>query len=301
MYKVCELARKRFDSLESLSHASALGSTGWRDECSFRLVIFCALKKTPSMNLPLSRIRSATLLAVFLCAVTGFAVAQDDAPKKKAAPVRKPNPAMTPVEDVAGLPRVLLIGDSISIGYTVAVQELLAGKANVHRPLTNCGPTTTGLKSIDAWLETGGAGKKWDVIHFNWGLHDLKYLGPDGKSLVVPGSEGAVQQVPPAEYEKNLRTLVDRLKKTGATLIWRNTTPVPEGSAGRHAGDAVIYNEIAAKIMADNDIPTDDLYSFAKEHLAEIQLPANVHFSPEGSTKLAEQVVAAIQKALAAR
>ncbi len=250
------------------------------------------------MSLSLSRFRFSALLAVALCALTGLAAAQDDAPKKKPAPARKPNPAMTPVEDVAGLPRVLLIGDSISIGYTVAVQELLAGKANVHRPLTNCGPTTTGLKSIDAWLDTGGADKKWDVIHFNWGLHDLKYLGPDGKSLVAPGSEGAVQQVPPAEYEKNLRTLVERLKKTGATLIWRNTTPVPEGSSGRQVGDAVKYNEIAAKVMADNDIPTDDLYTFAKEHMAEIQLPANVHFSPEGSEKLAGQVVAAIQKAL---
>src|SRR5262249_10720902 len=81
-----------------------------------------------------------------------------------------PNPAMQEVDDVAGLPRVLLIGDSISVGYTVPVRELLKSKANVHRILTNGGPTVNGVQHISEWLGSG----KWDVIHFNWGLHDLK-------------------------------------------------------------------------------------------------------------------------------
>ena len=112
---------------------------------------------------------------------------------------------MSPVTDVEGLPRVLLIGDSISIGYTVDVRAMLKGKANVHRPLTNCGPTTTGLQKLDEWLETGGKGKKWDIIHFNWGLHDLKYMGPDGKNLADPKAKTSKPQVSQADYEKNLR------------------------------------------------------------------------------------------------
>jgi len=80
------------------------------------------------------------------------------------------NPAMRPIEDIPALPRVLLIGDSISIGYTVPVRELLKGAANVHRIPENGGPTTRGLERLDAWLGTN----HWDVIHFNWGLHDLK-------------------------------------------------------------------------------------------------------------------------------
>jgi len=51
------------------------------------------------------------------------------------------HPSLEPVEDVAGLPRVLLIGDSISMGYTVPTRELLADKANVHRVPENGGPT----------------------------------------------------------------------------------------------------------------------------------------------------------------
>ena len=206
---------------------------------------------------------------------------------------------MQQLEDVEGLPRVLLIGDSISIGYTVGVRNLLKGKANVHRPLTNCGPTTRGLAQIEAWLKTGGEGKKWDIIHFNWGLHDLKYMGKDGSNLADPNSKESHQQVPPAEYEKNIRKLVERLEKTAAKLIWRNTTPVPKGAKGRVVGDSAKYNKIAAKIMEEKGIPTDDQYALCMERLEKIQKPANVHFTPEGSQALAEQAVKAIEKALA--
>jgi len=76
---------------------------------------------------------------------------------------------MTNPHTKAGLPRVLLIGDSVSVGYTLAVRKELEGKANVHRPPSNCGSTKIGMRDLDKWLGVG----KWDVIHFNWGLHDL--------------------------------------------------------------------------------------------------------------------------------
>ncbi len=214
---------------------------------------------------------------------------------KNQTPKKKPNAAMDPVQDVAGLPRVLLIGDSISIGYTVMVREALQGKANVHRPPTNCGPTTNGLKGIEQWL----GDKHWDVIHFNWGLHDLKYLGPNGENLQDPNDPTNHQQVPPEEYETNLRTLVERLKKTQAKLIWRNTTPVPEGAKGRVVGDAVKYNAIAAKIMAENGIQVDDVYGLVKPKMQEMMLPkGNVHFQKEGYQAIANDVAAAILQAL---
>ncbi len=223
---------------------------------------------------------------------------QDPAKPKQANPKqakRKPNPTMDPIQDVEGLPRVLLIGDSISIGYTLGVREALKGKANVHRPPTNCGPTTKGLEEIDQWL----GDKKWDVIHFNWGLHDLKYLGPKGQNLQDPKDPKNHQQVPPEDYEKNLRKLVERLQKTGAKLIWRNTTPVPEGSKGRVAGDAAKYNEIAAKVMKENDIPTHDVFLLVKPKMAELMLPkGNVHFTKQGSQAIADDVAAEILKAI---
>ena len=186
---------------------------------------------------------------------------------------------------------VLLIGDSISIGYTLPVRELLKGKANVHRIPTNGGPTTRGLDSIDEWLGDGD----WDVIHFNWGLHDLKYIDEEGG---LTDSKTGRQQVPIDEYERNLRKLVTRLQQTGAKLIWRSTTPVPEGAKGRIVGDAAKYNAVAARIMQEHGIPIDDQYTFCLPRLRDIQKPANVHFTADGSRELARQAVASIERAL---
>lgn len=234
-------------------------------------------------------------LGIFLLLFSLSVIVQAQAPKKKP---KRVNPAMVKVDDVAGLPRVLLIGDSISIGYTPGVRTLLEGKANLHRPLANCGPTTRGLTDLEKWLDTGGADKKWDVIHFNWGLHDLKYLGPDGKNLADPKDKTSQQQVPPDQYEKNLEILAKKLQDTGARVIWRNTTPVPPGSKGREVGDSVIYNEIAARVMSKLDIPTHDLYSLAKANMKDAMKPANVHFTPQGNKLLSADVATQILSVL---
>lgn len=189
------------------------------------------------------------------------------------------------VTDDPALPRVLLIGDSISIGYTQPVRALLAGVANVHRVPENGGPTTRGRQQIEAWL---GAGR-WDVIHFNFGLHDIK-LDPADRPLTTP-----------AEYERNLLALVERLQATGARLVFATTTPVParlEGGPRRRSADVVERNFIAARVMAARGVAVNDLYAVAVPRLAELQRPANVHFTPEGSRVLAAPVAAAIRQHL---
>ncbi|MDF1656606.1 MAG: SGNH/GDSL hydrolase family protein [Verrucomicrobiales bacterium] len=241
--------------------------------------------------------RSLKLSGILSFLILGLVMGPAGAFAEKAK--KKPHPALTPVTDVDGLPRVLLIGDSISMGYTVAVQEMMKGKANVHRPLTNCGPTTNGLAKLSDWLETGGSGKTWDLIHFNWGLHDLKYMGPNKENLSDPNAETSKPQVSQEDYRKNLTALVSQLKETGATLIWRNTTPVPEGARGRVVGDSAIYNAIAAEVMDKADVEIHDLYTFAKERADEIQKKADVHYTPEGSRVLAADVVRVIEASLA--
>ena len=205
---------------------------------------------------------------------------------------KRPNP-MAAIEDRPGLPRVLLIGDSISIGYTLPTRELLNGKVNLHRIPTNGGPTVKGLQQIESWLGK----KKWDVIHFNWGLHDLKYMGPNGENL-FPKKKGGKVQVPLEDYEKNLDRLVQRLKKTKAKLIWRNTTPVPPGSKGRYVGDSIRYNTAAERVMIRHGVPTHDLFTMSRERMKEIMLPANVHYTKDGSKVLAESVAKVILQAL---
>lgn len=243
--------------------------------------------------------RSVIPRCLLLVLVLGSqAMAQETKQKANAARKKRPTqPALVQVEEQAGLPRVLLIGDSISIGYTLPVRELLKGRANVIRPLTNCGPTTRGVASIDEWLGDG----HWDVIHFNFGLHDMVFFAADGKTRAEPTAKGARHQVSVEDYEANLRKLVDRLKQTKAKLIWCTTTPVPEGSGGRIADEAVLYNQIAAKVMEEHGIAVDDLHAFALTRLKDIQQPKNVHFTPEGSKVLAGEVVRSIEAALAAQ
>ena len=248
-------------------------------------------------TLPSTSVRSVLLAfsALVACLTLAPAHAAPDAlepPREDQPASAKPiDPVFKPVKDVPGLPRVLLIGDSISMGYTLQVRELLKGKANVHRPPANCGQTERGLQHLDEWLGTG----HWDVIHFNFGLHDLKYLDEHGQ-YVAP--EKGKQVAPLPLYEKNLRELVARLKKTGARLIWCSTTPVPDGTLGRIKGDEVAYNEVAERVMKDNDVAIDDLHALIAPHQAEWQRPKNVHFTPEGYQHLAAQVAASIEKQL---
>jgi acyl-CoA thioesterase-1 len=233
----------------------------------------------------------------------------------KKAPPRPVDPSLVEVADAPGLPRVLLIGDSISMGYTLLVREKLKGRANVHHPAENCGPTERGLARLDKWLGPG----HWDVIHFNFGLHDLKYLDEKGQ-YVAP--EKGKQVAPPEVYRQHLRELVLRLQKTGAKLVFATTTPVPPGTLGRIAGDERPYNTVATEVMHDMGIPIDDLGGYVEAQQVkfpprpeselppphqraslrpgDIQLPFNVHFTPEGYQQLAALVVASIEKELPA-
>lgn len=224
------------------------------------------------------------------------------------------NPALaphTPEADLKGswdaemdpaLPNVLILGDSISISYTRPVRQKLAGAANVLRPMRrdargpdNCGDTTIGMANIDRWL----GDMKWDVIHFNWGLWDLCYRHPESKNQGKRDKVNGALSTTPEDYEKNLETLVARLKQTGAKLVWASTSLVPEGEVGRIVGDDAKYNAIAARVMGRHGIPINDLHTLSATFPAEMFVgPGDVHFTAEGAARLADQVAAEIQKQL---
>jgi hypothetical protein len=234
---------------------------------------------------------SVAVITMVLSAFVGVAEGQSTA----SAPDLTADPSLVDIPDEPALPRILLIGDSISMDYTVAVRRLLQGRANVHRVPMNGSSTVVGLENLSAWL----GDKKWDVIHFNWGLHDLTVLLGQG-GLKNDGSH----LVPLDQYQKNLEELLGRLKLTGATLVWATTTPVPPADVKilyRRSSDAIAYNAMARNIMEKNGIAIDDLYSFALPRLATIQKPENVHFTETGSEELAKQVAASISAALEAR
>lgn len=195
------------------------------------------------------------------------------------------NDAMKAPKDIPGLPRVLLIGDSISIGYTLPVRELLKGKANVHRIPQNGGATDVGLEKMKSWLGEG----KWDLIHFNFGLHDAKYVSE------------TTQRATREQYAANLRTLIAQMKATGAKLVFATTTPVPKNgilSPTRKFDSIEDRNNIAVMLMQEQGVAIDDLYAVALPAMAKVGRENDVHFSPEGYALLAKAVAQSIETAL---
>lgn len=179
------------------------------------------------------------------------------------------------VQDDPKLPRVLLIGDSVSRGYTQAARKALAGRANVHRAPANCGPTASGVKNIEVWLGDG----KWDVIHFNFGIHD--------------------RATPTADYSARLEQLIERMQKTGAKLIWASTTPIPDDPEKKQSAASIMErNEIAAGLMKKHGVGMDDLFAFITPHLGTVQNPNDVHFNAEGYELLGKQVAEVVAAAL---
>jgi acyl-CoA thioesterase-1 len=200
-------------------------------------------------------------------------------------------------------PNVLIYGDSISIGYSSTVRKNLEAKATVIRLFKNGGSSHNFILNMNEMKETmfqphleHGWGFKWDVIHFNVGLHDLKYL--KGKNLNKKGEQ--VSSI--SEYKTNLDKICKYLKAEfpQAKLIFATTTPVPENAKGRFVGDSVKFNQAALVVLENHpDIVINDLYAFTNPNLKAWAIePGNVHYSALGSEKQGEEVSGIIAKYL---
>ena len=196
------------------------------------------------------------------------------------------DPFANPVDNPA-LPRVLIVGDSISIGYTTGVRKLLDGKANVHRVEGNCRWSAYGVNHIDEWLGES----QWDVIHFNFGLWDWYGWAQDTKAT-------------PKSYAQSLDQIVTRLKQTNAKLIFAVTTPPCVGPEKKvkitiTEDRAREFNDAAIAVMEKHGVQINDLYSLIGDQRSDYRNAENdVHYNNEGKELLAARVSEVIEKAL---
>ena len=236
----------------------------------------------------------------------------------------------------AALPRVLIVGDSVSLGFTPFLAELLADEATVERPpaelftggVSNCGDTERGAAEIASWLGRSDE-QWWDVVHFQFGLHDICYRRPAAESggsthgewrtfradraVAVPeweetrlffhdDKDGGQQSVPLPRYVSNLRSIVAQLRAgaPAAELCWASTTMVPPDEPGRKAGEEIDFNAAAAEVMAEQGVAINDLHRLTSAfEPALFRAPGDVHYTDEGSLLIAQQVAAHIREALA--
>lgn len=189
------------------------------------------------------------------------------------------------------LPKVVLIGDSIRMGYAPLVAKLLDGKAIVVSAKPNGEDSANVLKNLDEWVIR----EKPDVVHINAGLHDLKLK--DGS-----------YQVPLADYEKNLQAILDRIQKeTKAKVIFATSTPILDNlHAQRKAGfdrfeaDVQKYNNAAMAVMKRAGVPVNDLHKLVEDGGKEKLIgPDGTHYTPAGYEMLAAAVTNSILRSLA--
>ena len=223
----------------------------------------------------------AALLLACMITLPAASFAQEQ--PQAQAPSQNANATAT---DDPALPRVLIVGDSISEGYTPVVRRLLEGKADVQRPADNCRMSAYGVEHIGKWI----GDSKWDVIHFNFGLWDwYGWQNP---------------QATPESYANNLDVIVRSLKKTGARLIFGMTTPPSIGPERKTKiviteARAKEFNDAAAAVMHKHGVRINDLYALIGSNRAKYQRAENnVHYTEEGTALLADQVAKEIQAAL---
>lgn len=191
------------------------------------------------------------------------------------------------------LPRVLILGDSISLGYTEPVRKILQGRAVVLRPNVNCQHTGYGLAEIKNWLGDG----RWDVIHFNWGIWDTHMLNAKGELVRDDTQPNLHIRHTPEQYRENLTKLVAVMEKTGAKLIWASTTPIMSRK-GERFEDIVKLNAVAQEVIKDKPIATDDLYEAVLPNAKDWLSGDQVHFNVKGNEQLAKRVSDSILQAL---
>ena len=184
--------------------------------------------------------------------------------------------------DDPSLPYVLLMGDSIMMGYFDMVADLLKGIANVWSQVSGVAPAEAARKINGSWkLADKG---EFAVIHFNDGLHSMPPRETD------------------AQFEAGLRNYITSLKTLHAKLIWATITPAPDTknqlSEASWNPSVLSRNELSKKVAAEMDIPVDDLYQAIIGRREQLQGFANLHFTSEGSKLLGETVAAAILKEL---
>lgn len=186
------------------------------------------------------------------------------------------------------MPKLLLIGDSISIHYTPGVARELAGLLEVTHHEGNAQDSRHLRENLEAYLRAAG---DVDAIHFNVGLHDIKLF-----------RDGSGHQVPLDEYRLHLAAVVERLRQTGAKLMWATTTPViyerhaRAKDFDRRCEDVLAYNAVAGEIVSAAGIPVDDLFEAVDRAGVERCLGEDgVHMSREGNALLAEKVSQAVR------
>ncbi len=184
---------------------------------------------------------------------------------------------------------VVLIGDSIRLGYEHVVRRTLAGL--VWSPAENCRSSREVIGNLERWIPPELRGPR-SIVHLNAGLHDLRRTPETGGEPLVP----------PDEYRANLERIADAVAvRWDLRLILATTTPVDDErhasgrSSERHARDVRAYNATLLSVAASHGLPVSDLHAVVCADPEALLGDDGVHLSPSGNRVVGEAVAEAIR------
>ena len=189
---------------------------------------------------------------------------------------------------------ILLLGDSIRLGYCEFVKNELKESANVCFPAENCRFTQHTLVALPQWLkEAAVPAEEIELVHWNNGHWDVAHFHDEDVSLNSPELYGIM-----------LERIYRKLHKfcPNAQIVFALTTPVTstKGPMGNPRSNSEIekYNAAAVKVMNNLGVRINDLYSFTKENIPETLYADYCHFTQEGYALLGNQVIKVIKETL---
>lgn len=186
---------------------------------------------------------------------------------------------------------LLLIGDSIRMGYDKSVKKTLQGKANVLFPSENCRFASYVLRNFHEYLgETKG--EDIDVIHWNAGLWDcLRLFGEE-------------PHTPIDVYAYYIERICVRIKKLcpNAKVIFATSTKVLSEKMDinfkRYNEEIEKYNETAVNVVKKYGFLINDLYAVSETLPEEAHSDAVHYYTSLGTEKFTNQVLSYVTPAL---
>lgn len=187
---------------------------------------------------------------------------------------------------------VLLLGDSIRMGYAPAVREKLRGIADVYYPEENCRFAYYTLRGICDWVKLVPDPGRVDVVHWNNGLWDLGQR--DGREPLTPIDV----------YAGTIGRVADEIRHyfPNAKIVFATTTPLNPATKSpwhtRGEQEVVRYNSAAIRELKTRHVLINDLNAFVKHVGLSGEQKDIVHFSENGYDQLADEVIGFLSSCL---
>ena len=188
--------------------------------------------------------------------------------------------------------KIVLIGDSIRMGYDKYVKEALMGSAEVYYPAENCRFAQNVLRFAHDWRKKGEWPKDIDLVHWNAGLWDILEMDGYGPLSSIEHYTNMIERI-----DKRLRFLFPEAK-----MVFATSTAVREneykGSSRRRNSVIDEYNRAAIKVLSKTDTVIDDLYSITTDIPAECCSDMTHFNTPEGAAYVEGKVVSVLCREL---